>query len=170
MINPYYSHRPHLIKLLDSLDYTKSVTCIEFGVGYGSSEIFNEYCLKYPNLTTYAYETDRVWYDEIALKFQNKNYIFQHLDNWDILDYDALPSVDVSFIDQSPWEARIKSLDNMAFKSQHILIHDYDYFNKGIVDDIFDVSEKSFLGKYINHFNIHAYYKELPPTVILSVI
>lgn len=166
-MNPYYTHRPHLINLLNSFDYTQSVVCFEFGVGYGSSEIFHEYCEKHQNLSVYAFETDRSWFDEISSKFNRPNYIFQHLSKWSDMNYTTAETLDLSFIDQSPWEARIESLNQVKNISKNILIHDYDYFNKGLIDDIYDVSDKSFLGEIVSSFDISAFYDILPPTAIM---
>jgi hypothetical protein len=166
--NPYYTHRKYLVNILNSFNYDQQITCFEFGIGYGSSEIFHEYCQKFPNLKVYGFETDNVWFLEISEKFNRTNYSFTHLDNWNNFNYESLSESHLTFIDQAPWEARLETLENMSKKSKNILIHDYDYFNKGKIDNIFDVSEKSFLGRYVDAFDIQPYHEILPPTVVLS--
>jgi len=47
--------------------------------------------------------------------------------------------------------------------------NDYDYFNKGIIEDIFSVDKGSFLyEKFSNDFILEGKHEILPPTLILK--
>ena len=66
------------------------------------------------------------------------------------LDPESIFVINIFFIPPSslnPFEI-ILSLDFFINKSDSIILHDYDHFNKGITEDIFDVGEKSFFKKY----------------------
>lgn len=75
------------------------------------------------------------------------------------------------FIDQSPWESRIKTLDLLINKSNITILHDYDYYNKGLIENIFDVGDDSFFGKYLSkNISSEGFSDELPPTLIFTKI
>lgn len=169
-MNPYYTHRPYLIDILDNLDYSKPIECLEFGIGYGSSEVFFKYAQTKENLRITAFETDRTWFDEISEKFRLENYNFRYIENWQNLDYLNFDKhYDFIFIDQAPWEERIRTLDSIGDCADIILLHDYDYFNKLInLFDIYDVSDVSAFGKYLKNFNLCAYKETLPPTLVFK--
>jgi hypothetical protein len=172
MLNPFYTHREFLIKELESLKDNPSVSILEFGIGDGSSEILNEYAKKYTHFKINGYEGDIDWMNRMEEKFKLDNYSF-HRVNWETFDFTIFSDVyDLVFIDQAPWEARIKTLDYFYNQNntKNIILHDYDFFNKGIVNDIFSVDSDSFFGKYINKFNIEGFHDILPPTLILKKI
>jgi hypothetical protein len=171
MYHPYYTHRPHLINSLNSLDKKKEINILEFGVGDGSSLIFNEFASKNKNFNIKAFETDKSWLDETKSKYELENYKFNYINNWDELltENSFNKEYDLIFIDQSPWESRIKTLDLLINKSNISILHDYDYYNKGLIEDIFDVSEKSFFGKYLSkNISAQGFNEELPPTLVFT--
>lgn len=170
-MSDYYTHREFLRKELDKLDYTNKVLCIEFGTGHGSGLLFSEYAEKYDNLKIISYETDSEWLEITREKYQKNNYIFNSVNSWDelLVDKNFQEVYDLVFVDQSPWEARIKSIDLIKNKSKVIVLHDYDFYNKGVCDDIYSVTEGSFFyEKYSNDFDFSPHYTLLPPTLIMK--
>jgi hypothetical protein len=56
----------------------------------------------------------------------------------------------------------------MVNKANVIILHDYDYFNKNVCDDIYSVSKGSFFyDNFGSEFNFSCNYKQLPPTLIM---
>lgn len=171
MSDPYYTHRKYLKKELSLLDSKNKLKILEFGVGEGSSSIFNEFALNNKNIKIEAFETDKAWLDETKEKYELDNYKFTHIDNWNdfLIEKNFQENYDLIFVDQSPWEARVKTLDILINKSSVTILHDYDYFNKGFIEDIFNVGEKSFFGKYLSkEINTKPFCEELPPTLIFT--
>lgn len=169
MTNPYYTHRKHLKKELNSLNKKNKIKILEFGVGDGSSLIFNEFAKNNKNVKIEAFETDKDWLKKTKEKYELSNYKFFYVENWSdfLTEHKFTESYDLVFIDQSPWEARIKTLDILINKSSITILHDYDYFNKGFIDEIFDAGKKSFFGRYISeNIKTKPFFKELPPTLV----
>lgn len=52
--------------------------------------------------------------------------------------------------------------------SSTIILHDYDYYNKELIENIYSVGEHSFFDKYHNSFNLESFYETLPPTMIFT--
>lgn len=176
MSNPYYTHRKHLINCLTTLTSSskkKKINILEFGIGEGSSSILNEFAFKNKNFNIQAFETEKSWFDDTSSKYKLDNYKFTYIDNWDeiLKEENFNEQYDLIFIDQSPWESRIKTLDLLINKSNIAILHDYDYYNKGLIENIFDVGEDSFFGKYLSK-NIlsEGFNDELPPTLIFTKI
>jgi hypothetical protein len=172
-MNPYYTHRPYLIDCLNKLENKnkkQKVKILELGVGDGSSEIFNSFAQKNKNFSIKGFDNDKGWVDSMKSKFELKNYKFESIDSWQsFLDSCDKSYYDLVFIDQAPWEARISSLDFFINKSDTIILHDYDYYNKGVIENIFDVSENSFFGKYLlENFSLKGFNEQLPPTLIFT--
>lgn len=171
-MNPYYTHRPYLTKYLNQLTNKKNkINILEFGVGDGSSAIFHDFALKNKNFNITAFETDNSWLNETKNKYELNNYKFNYINNWDefLIEENFNDQYDLIFVDQSPWEARIKTIDLLIEKSNIIMLHDYDYYNKGVIENIFDVGQNSFFGKYLSK-NIlsQGFNDELPPTLVFT--
>lgn len=169
-MNPFYTHRPYLIEELEKLKDKPNVKIIEFGVGEGSSLIFNEYAKKYSNLQIEAYETDKEWMDSMEIKYKLENYNFHFINDWNslLVPENFQDQYDLVFIDQAPWEARIASLNLIKEKSQVIILHDYDYYNHTITNHIYDVGENTFFEKYNDTFNLINHHQTLPPTLVFN--
>lgn len=169
-MNAYYTHREFLIRELDKLDYTKEVNILEFGTGDGSAEILFEYAKKYPNLKIKAFDNDKDWLSSMMNKYSLPNYVFEFVNDWDDMlnSYNFLEKYDLLFIDQAPWEARISTLNKLGEFSSVVIIHDYDYYNKGITPQIYNVGVGSFFEKYNNKFTLEGNHNKLPPTLILT--
>ena len=166
----YYTHRPFLIKELEQLKNLPKVKILEFGVGDGSSLIFNEYASKYKHFNIQAYETDTNWLINMREKYQLNNYIFQSVENWEsfLCSENFDNDYDLVFIDQAPWEARIQTLDLLAENARVTILHDYDFFNKGITPNIYEVGNNTFFEKYNEKFIMENYHETLPPTLVFK--
>jgi hypothetical protein len=168
--NPYHSHRKCLIREMDNLDYTNKIVCLEFGVGDGSSPIFKNFLKKHENLMVHSYENNRSWYKRVSRKYSTPNYFFHYAPSWDLLwgegGFNGI--YDLVFVDQSPWEARIETIEQLKGNTRLFILHDYCYYNKGVVDDIFSVGEGSFFyEKFHDDFALEGDNDKYPPTLML---
>jgi hypothetical protein len=165
-MNPYYTHQKYLIEELNKLDFSKPVLVAEIGTGDGSSSIFQSFAIKYPNLRIDSFESDFDWFRDMSEKYPANNYYFHHV-SWGRL---ALTNeYDLAFVDNGlDFESRIKIIDSI--KAKVILLHDYDYYNKGIIEDIFSVSEGSFFERFNKDYTLRGNYEILPPTLIMQKI
>ena len=171
MSEDYYTHRKYLKAILQSFDYSKEIKVLEFGVGDGSSLIFNEFCKAHKNLKVFAYESNLNWYEITKEKYQLSNYEFTHLDDLNCLSVSEDICYDLIFIDQSPWESRIKTIDSYINNCKYMILHDYDYYNKGVCDNIYSVDDDSYFSKYLNNNRIiKGKYESLPPTMIIECV
>lgn len=171
MSNNYYTHRAYLERELLSFDFNKKIKCLEFGTGDGSGLIFNKIAAENKNIFIQSYETDSNWLNETASKYGLDNYKFNYINNWDqfLVEENFTDNYDLVFVDQTPWEARIKTIDLLINKAKIIILHDYDFYNKGIIDDIYDIGEDSFFSRYISKGRKMIGYSELlPPTLVIS--
>jgi phospholipid N-methyltransferase len=155
--NGWYSHRLYLFKELISLN--DGVSILEFGVGDGSSILIHDYCKENKNAQAIAFETDKNWFLKIKDQYELENYKFILLENWSNLQqYLENKTYDLVFIDQSPWEARIESIDFLKNQCKTIMLHDYDFYQ---------VNDKDFFEKYREAFDLHFLNEKLPPTLIM---
>ena len=170
MDNPFYTHQKYLRDELAKLNLEQKSICLEFGTGDGSGCIINEFLEKNDNLSVYSFESNYEWFTSMAKKYKAKNYHFNFVYNWnDYLRRKSFEDIyDVVFVDQTPWEARIKTIDRLKHKTKTFILHDYDFFNKGIIEDIYSVSKGSFFHNTFGDFFIMENYHDiLPPTLIL---
>jgi hypothetical protein len=170
-MSDYYTHRPYLKKELESLKNDTKIICLELGTGDGSALIFEEYAKSNKNIKIMAYESDYEWLNKTRETYGLDNYIFTHIDNWDeFLSQNNFNEIyDLVFVDQTPWEARIKSIDTLKDKSKTIILHDFDFFNIGVCEDVYSVKEGSYFHtKYGKDFELIAHYEQLPPTLVMK--
>ena len=170
-MSDYYTHRKYLKKELENLNKNIKTNCLELGTGEGSALIFEEYAKTNENLKISSYDTDFFWLNKTSEKYSLKNYIFTYINDWDsFLNKNIFEDkYDLIFIDQAPWEARIKSIDFLKDRSKVIILHDFDYFNIGICENIYSVKEDSFFyKKYGKDFELIASCEELPPTLVMK--
>ena len=165
----FYTHREYLIQTLNEFNYNNVVNCLEFGVGDGSSMIFNQYANRFKNIKIDAFESDVDWLTNMGKKYQMVNYTFNKV-KWAGFDYEKLKNknYDLIFVDQGDWDARIKTLDELKNYSKYIIVHDYDYYNKGICEDIYSVGDRTFWNKYKVDFDMINKFDLLPPTLIMK--
>ena len=168
-MSDFYTHRPFLIRELEKLKSKDSVKILELGTGDGSSLVLNEFANLYDNFTIQAFETDYSWFCNMREKYETNNYQFNHINNWNSLlddSYQTNKFYDLIFIDQSPWEARMQSFEKFKKSAGVIILHDYDYFNKGVIENIYSVDETSVFGKYRELFELENNFEVLPPTLV----
>ena len=172
-MNPYYTHQKYLIEELDRLDYSKPVIVLEFGTGDGSASVLHLFAQKYPNMRIESFEDDFNWMQSTYKKYSVGNYHFHHVDSWDSFFADAVFNelYDLVFVDSSPWDSRIMAIEAIRDRAKVIILHDYDYYNKGVIDDIKSISEGSFYHtKYANDFTLEGKTEFYPETLIMRKI
>lgn len=169
----YCTHQKYTKKELDNLKSNSYV--LELGVGNGSSPLMYEFCKDNPNSVVQSFETDVDWFNQMFDKYGNlPNYIFNLIDDWNSLsNHLERDYFDLVFVDQSPWEARINSINLLKEKTSTFILHDYDFYNNNEwvekpCNDIYVNDETSWLGKtYSNEFIMEDNYEILPPTLIM---
>ena len=131
--NPWYSHRHGLRQELDKLDKGRNTVVLEFGVGDGSSEVLHEYCSIYPMMKVVGFETNPIWFQDMKLKYALPNYTFNHIENWtnivECLQSLGVYGADLTFVDQTPVEARMPAIDQLFKFSDKFILHDYPHYN-----------------------------------------
>jgi hypothetical protein len=170
-MSDYYTHREYLKKELETLKKNVKTNCLEFGTGDGSALIFGEYAKLNENVSITAYDSDFQWLNETKEKYSLENYNFTHINNWDeFLSQNNFNDIyDLIFVDQTPWEARINTIDLLKNQSKIIILHDFDYFNIGVCEDIYSVNEGSFFHtRYGDDFELFAFNEQLPPTLVMK--
>lgn len=171
----YCTHQKYTNNELSQLGDNSFV--LELGVGNGSSPLMYEFCNKNPNVTVISFETDESWFDQMFDKYGDlPNYVFNLIGDWkDLKNYIDKENYDLVFVDQSPWWARIDSINLLKDKTKIFILHDYDYFNKSdnewvktFPNDIYINDETSWLGQtYSSEFLMEDKYEILPPTLIM---
>lgn len=172
-MNAYYTHQKYLRRELKAL--ARNAKVLELGVGEGSSSVMHDFCRLNPDSRVIAYESDESWLNTMKSKYELENYSFNYISNWDKLDQVVGDSIfDLVFVDQSPWEARIYSINKLKEKTKLFIVHDYDYFNHSIglspvgSEQSYISNENSFWGKeYSGEFSLEDNYEILPPTLIM---
>jgi len=170
-MNAYYTHQKYLTAELEKLDYTKPVKVLEFGTGDGSASILHDFAKHYPNLTVESFETDFNWLRMMAEKYPSDNYRFYLVDFWGEL-FKTEPFKEVyalAFVDAGPdFDARIQIINYIKDKVKVIVLHDYDFYNKGIMDDHYFVGAGSFFGeRYSKEFILQG-NSEYPGTLVMK--
>jgi hypothetical protein len=171
----YCTHQKYTNKELDNLKSNSFV--LELGVGNGSSPLMYEFCKNNPDATVSSFETDSVWFEQMFEKYGDlPNYIFNLIEDWvDLKNHLNEEEYDLVFVDQSPWWARIDSINLLKDKTKIFILHDYDYFNKSdnewvkeSPNDIYVNDATSWLGQtYLKEFLLEDNYEILPPTLIM---
>lgn len=168
-MDAYCTHQEYTKRELENV--SKKSVVLELGVGNGSSPLMYEFCKNNPKATVISFETDAQWFDQMFEKYGDlPNYIFNLISDWnDLPEHLNKTTYDLVFVDQSPWEARIQSIELLKNKTKVFIVHDYDYYNKGITDEIYVNDENSWWGKtYGEQFTLEDNYEILPPTLIMK--
>lgn len=138
--DPYYTHQPVLYEMA----MRTSGPIIEFGCGYGSTDLLHEVCkenkrllisvddnLEWLNIFKEKYKGDSEWHKFIFVpgKLSKDSDDPQHwinfLSNFELL---KICRFDICFIDQHPWLGRVETIKHMKDKAKFIILHDCDYF------------------------------------------
>jgi hypothetical protein len=125
--NPYATHRPVLLKLLNIIDKSKPI--LELGCGLGSTPILHEFASK-NKVKLFTLDNNTEWLSKIEAEFPtNETHTYKKIHNWsyELEDFINL-KYSLVFIDQSPWEARTLSLNLFKNISDYVVLHDCDYF------------------------------------------
>jgi hypothetical protein len=171
----YCTHQKYTREELSNLGKTPII--LELGVGNGSSPLMYEFCKNNSDATVSCFETDAEWFEKMFNKYGDlPNYIFNCIEDWsDLENHLNEEEYDLVFVDQSPWLARIESINLLKDKTNIFILHDYDYFNKSDNEwvktpptDIYVNDETSWLGQtYSDEFVLEDNYEILPPTLIM---
>lgn len=136
----YHTHQPVLHKMASDT----SGPIIEFGCGYGSTELLHEICkvnkrllislddnLEWLNIFREKYQSDSEWHKFVfvpgkpSADSDNAHHWVEFMNNFDLLqEY----NFDICFIDQHPWQGRVETIKYMKDKAKFLIIHDCDYF------------------------------------------
>ena len=173
-MNPYYTHQRYLEGELNRLDYNKPVIVLEFGTGDGSASIFHRFVNKYHNLRVESYDDSISWYGDMKRKYYHQNYNFNYAASWDELFKEGdllLFDYDLVFVDAGPdFDARIKIINYIKDNAKVIVLHDYDFYNKGIMEDHYFTGPGSFFGdRYSKEFILQG-NNEYPGTLVMRKI
>ena len=176
MQDPFITHQKYTSRELCKLP--NSAVILELGVGNGSSPLMYDFCKNNPDSKVLAFETNSPWFNQMFEKYGDlPNYVFNLIEDWNNLgDYLTDEQYQLVFVDQSPWEARINSIDLLKDKVNTFILHDYDFYNKSEnswvaepCNDIFINDETSWIGKkYSQEFDLEDNYEVLPPTLVME--
>lgn len=155
--DPYATHQKYLAH------YIKKTTgdIVEFGTGHGSTGFILD-LIKGTGRKLLSLENDRKWYHKmIELYPPNDDHSYIFVKDWKEelakLDKNAYSIV---FVDQSPWEARMWTMEYFLDTAEYILIHDVDYFPK---HELFGKCLGSFSFDFSDKFKKwQVYYPEQP--------
>lgn len=170
-MNAYYTHQKYLTEELNKLNFSMPVIALEFGTGDGSASIFHQFVNEFRNLRVESYDDNHSWYRNMKEKYYHPNYNFNYAGSWDelFLKGDILCfNYDLVFVDAGPdFDARIKIINYIKANVKVIVLHDYDFYNKGIMDDHYFVGKGSFFGeRYSDEFILQG-NNEYPGTLIM---
>jgi hypothetical protein len=165
MSDPYSTHQTFLKHYIENT----SGDIVEFGIGGSTGFILN--LIKNSNRKLISIENNKDWYDKIISQYPPSNkHEYHFVYKWDefILNMEKI-KYSIVFIDQSPWEARVTSLNHFKDVAEYIIIHDVDYypnnniFGKHLFDRLYDFSDI---------FESYGYYLpeniSQPPTLVGS--
>lgn len=123
--DPYATHQ----KFLESYIRKTNGDIIEFGTGHGSTGFILD-LINGTNRKLLSLENNEEWYSKMIKEYpptSTHEYIF--VKNWEeTISKLNKEQFQIVFIDQSPWEARVWTLDHFLETADYILIHDVDYF------------------------------------------
>ena len=169
--DPYATHQ----HILEFYALQAQGTILEFGTGLYSTPVLRK-ILKNTDKTLITFESDPEWLTQVQQRYpatSQHQYIF--VQDWKtFLElYKPPPQVGLVFVDQSPWEARIWTINTLKDVADYVVVHDVDYFPKNglfgrVIDEFtFDFTDLS--------LNFKVYYPEPPypyftgpPTLVFS--
>ena len=151
----YATHQPVLYEM------AKNTTgpIIEFGCGFGSTDLLHEICKEEQRLLI-SIDDNLSWLTRFSEKYQkdewhhfyyvpkkegqspeSAEHWIEFLDEFDLIEEEVF---DLCFIDQSPWLARYETLKRLKGRSLYVIVHDCDYFpEKGIFGSVIEPSRPS---------------------------
>lgn len=119
----FSTHQPVLHKLIKITDGP----ILELGCGRGSTPLL-AYFAKGRKIVTV--DNDSQWLERFRWRYESKNHRFIFTEDWEKTLNDPLLDQKWSLIivDQSPWDARYRSILRFKDSAEYIMLHDSDYF------------------------------------------
>ena len=166
------THQP----VLHAVAISTEGSIIEFGCGYGSTDLLHEICERDGRLLI-TVEDNQDWLNKFATKYKgsewHKFFYVPGKNQGDLEDpshwikflneAECLKDVsfDVCFIDQSPWLARYETLKKMKDMARFVIVHDVDYFpENGIFGTVIKSIKNRMEGEFsfddvFTHFRVY---------------
>ena len=138
--NAHYTHQPVLYEIAR----TTEGPIIEFGCGYGSTDLLHEICkptrrllitlddnLEWLSTFSKKYQEDAAWHKFIFVSGKSTEdpsspqHWINFLESSELLNTTEFA---LCFIDQSPWLGRFETMKHMKNRARFTIIHDCDYF------------------------------------------
>lgn len=124
--NDYATHQPVLCEMVRRTQGP----VIEFGCGFGSTPLLHELC-EQSQRKLITLESNKEWLLKFEDKYASSTHKFIHVRDWDVILRE--PEIvntrwDIVFVDQTPWEARHKTILRLKDTCQYVILHDCDYF------------------------------------------
>ncbi len=145
-MDPFSTHQP----ILYSLALQTEGPIIEFGCGYGSTDLLHDICKK-KNRLLISLDDNLEWIDIFRKKYLNDGY---NSDNSGWHQFYFVPgkkhsgdddpghwlkflqeftllkiiTFEICFVDQHPWLGRYETVKYLKDKAKYIVLHDCDYF------------------------------------------
>lgn len=144
--DPYSTHQPVLYKMANET----TGPIIEFGCGYGSTDLLHDICKSEGRLLI-SIDDNREWLEKFSSKYMGDGYEadnsgwhkfyfvpgksqqdMENADHWvkflDELEILKTTVFDLCFIDQHPWLGRWETIKKMKDITRYVILHDCDYF------------------------------------------
>lgn len=169
--NVYSTHQP----FLEAYVRSTSGDILEFGIGHGSTGLLR-HILSDSDRLLVSIEDNLEWFTGMQSMYPeraNHRYIYlppkEDGSHWKefLASYTHPNKISIAFIDQSPWEARVWTLDALLDKTEYCMIHDADYFcggagTPGMLGYITDIT-LPWTNESRYHFNLDSYKLYFPP-------
>jgi hypothetical protein len=119
----YATHQPVLYRIVAMTDGP----ILELGCGRGSTPLLHRFAR---GRQIVSVDNDPHWLRLFRARYEGAGHRFVLTDDWDRTLGDGTLDGEwsVVFIDQSPWEARYRSLMRLRDRAEYIVLHDADYF------------------------------------------
>jgi hypothetical protein len=133
--NCWSTHQP----FLEAYTRRTSGDVLEFGIGHGSTGLLR-HILSDSDRMLVSIEDNLEWFRKMKSIYPeraNHRYIYlqpkEDGSHWKdfLASYTHPNKISIAFIDQSPWEARVWTLEALLDKTEYCMIHDADYFCGG---------------------------------------
>lgn len=168
--DPFATHQ----KFLEFYIKKTSGDILEFGSGFGSTQFIRD-LLKNTKRKLITYENNKTWFEDMIVKIPpNENHQYVYVKDWDDV-INSIPKFNWSivFIDQTPWSARVTTMEHFKNYAEYIIIHDIDYyptnniFGKVLQNNTLNFDDIS--NNWKVYYPDHPWpYKTGPPTLVFS--
>lgn len=139
-VDPNSTHHDFLVAsiefLISKTPNDVEIVLIEVGTGGASSRVMRSYIERFNQIRLISFENDQKWlqtYKQNYATNERHTLILVENNSWTSAIENALTAVArnariLAFIDSSPWESRIETLNVLKSKADLFLVHDVDYF------------------------------------------